>query len=86
MPSATPLCSVTVRDLKGAETRYKIKRHAKMGEIFTDHANRRSATLDSLRFLHNGELIHEDQTLSPLTLAGSIKINCFPAQGGSATP
>ena len=66
--------------------RYKIKRHAKLGEIFTDYSNRRSATLDSLLFLQDGERIHEDQTLSSLNLSGSITIDCFPAQGGPATP
>ena len=48
VPSDTPLCSVAVRDLECEETPYKIKRHAKMEEIFTDHANRRSTTPDSL--------------------------------------
>lgn len=46
--SNTPLYSVTVWDLKDRETLYKIKRHAKMGEIFTDHANQRSTTPGSL--------------------------------------
>ena len=64
---------------------YKIKRHEKMREIFTAHANRRSTTLDFLRFLLDGERVHEDQTSNSLNLAGSSKVDCVLAQGVSAT-
>ena len=69
VPSNTPLCSITVRDLEDGETLYKIKRHAKMGEILTDHVRRGSTTPDSLWFLHDGKRICADQTQSSLNLA-----------------
>ena len=53
------LCSITLRNLEGSERLYKIKMPVKMGEIFTAHANRRSTTLDSLRFLLDGQRVYE---------------------------
>ena len=86
MPINVPSCSVTVPDLEGGETLYKIKMHVKMGKIFTAHANRRSTTLDSLRFLLDGQHVYEDQMPSLLNLDRSSKIDCVPAQGVSAAP
>ena len=48
VPSDRPLWSVTLWDLEGGETLYKIKRHAKIGEIFTGHANLRSTAPGAL--------------------------------------
>ena len=84
--SDTPLCSVRVRDLKGGETLYKIKRHGKMGGVFSAHANQRSTTLDFLRSLLDGQRVHKDQTPSSLNLDGSSEIDCCSAQGEFATP
>ena len=77
VPSDTPLCSVTARDLEGGETLYKTKMHEKIGEIFSAHANQRSMTLDSLRFLLGGQCVYKDQAPSLLNLDGSSKI-AFP--------
>ena len=86
VPCDTPLCSVTLWDLEGKETLHKINRHAKMREIFTDHANRRSTTPDSLRFLHVGQRIYTDKMPSSLYPNGSSEIDCGSAKGESATP
>ena len=68
VPSDTSHCSVTVRDLEGGETLYKIKKHVKMGEIFTAHANRRSTILYSLRFRLDRQRVYEDQMPISLNL------------------
>ena len=57
-----------------------------MGEIFSAHANQRSTTLDSLRFLFDGQHVYEDQTTSSLNLDRSSKIDCVPSQGVSVAP
>ena len=68
---------------------YKIKMHVIviMGGIFsTAHANRRSTTVDSLRFLLDGQCVYEDQTPRLLNLDENSKIDCALAQGVSVAP
>ena len=86
MTCDTPICNVTVQDPEGGEPLYKIKRHEKMGEIFTAHANRRSTTLDFLRFLLDGQQVYKDQTPSLLNLPKSSNVDCVLAQEVSVAP
>ena len=57
-----------------------------MGEIFTAHANRRSTTLDFLRFLLDGQQVYKDQTPSLLNLPKSSNVDCVLAQEVSVAP
>ena len=69
-PPATSLYSVTVRGPNRDVANYEIKEHAKIGEIYTDHATRWLTDPGSLRFLIDEECIGDNQTPSSLSLAG----------------
>ena len=78
MTSETLLYFVTIRDRKGGETRYRIKKTAKMGKMSALYANRSFTTLADLQFLFNGEHIGENQMPRPSNLDMNSQIDCCP--------
>ena len=86
-PPAASSYNVTVRGPNRDVANYKIKEHAKIGEIYTDHATHWLTDTGSLRFLLDGEGIDVNQTPSTLSLAGftdsqTLHVDCFLPQGG----
>jgi len=86
-PPAASLYSVTVWAPNRDVANYKIKWHARMGEVCEYHANRWLTDPGSLRFLIDGEQLDGNQTPSTLSLQGitdsqNVRVDCCLSQGG----
>ena len=69
--------TVRLRDHKGAETMFKVKRTTKMSKVFHVYAGRKGVDVNALRFLLDGERVNPDDTPEDLDLEDTGQIDVF---------
>jgi small ubiquitin-related modifier len=74
--------TIRVRDQTGEETFFKIKKSTKMEKVFSTYAQRKGVSVESLRFLLDGERIEKTSTPKLLDLADQDQIDCMLEQLG----
>jgi len=81
-PNLNEAITIRIKDQRGEETMFRIKRGTKLGKVFNLFAQRKGIELTSLFFLLDGERIHECETPSSLDLEDEDQIDAILTQRG----
>ena len=73
---------IRIKDQKGDNTHFKVKKTTKMSKVFEAYAQRRGVTVKSLRFLFEGERVNFNETPKSLEMEDDDQIDCLIEQVG----
>ena len=65
-----------------SQTFFKVKKTTRMEKVFNTYAQRKGVSMNSLRFLLDGERINADSTPKTLDLEDQDQIDCMLEQQG----
>lgn len=71
-----------VRDQTGEETLFKVKRATRLENVFYTFAHRKGVSVDSLRFLFEGDRVNPSATVASLELEDDDQIDVMLEQQG----
>lgn len=70
----------------GEEVYFKVKKTTRMEKVFNSYATRKGVQLGALRFLIDGQRVHNNDTPAKLELEDQDQIDCMLEQQGGYIP